>query len=249
MFHVFLLAAELGSARIGGNDLSSGIAGVNGENNRGRERERERERERWGKEWESPVTTNYSVKNLKFPMETGIPTIQWPFFLKFQKKKKERKIVQITANWNKSLIETSNYLYLQLGCGRMKRHIKKPRQQVPSSPPWSESLCKEVGSRVVYVWRQRAGEGSEKWLSGGNFKKQLRLCLSFWLFYKLAFFSRRRSGWLSLEPNGLVWFWRHGNETDCPWSLTEHWEEVYLTRFKLLDKKHGLPPPVCLISP
>ncbi len=29
-FHSFSLAAELGSTRIGGNDLSSGIAGVNG---------------------------------------------------------------------------------------------------------------------------------------------------------------------------------------------------------------------------
>lgn len=28
VFHGFLLAAELGSARIGGNNLSSGIAGV-----------------------------------------------------------------------------------------------------------------------------------------------------------------------------------------------------------------------------
>lgn len=58
--------------------------------------ERERERERGEEKSASPVTTNYSVKNLKFPTETGVPNNSMAFF-KFQKKK-ERKIVQITAN-------------------------------------------------------------------------------------------------------------------------------------------------------
>lgn len=45
VFHgfFFLLAAEFGSTRIRGNYLSSGIAGVNGGNNRERERKREGE--------------------------------------------------------------------------------------------------------------------------------------------------------------------------------------------------------------
>ena len=45
MFHSLLLAAELGSTRIGGNNLSSRTARVNGENDGEREREREREKE------------------------------------------------------------------------------------------------------------------------------------------------------------------------------------------------------------
>lgn len=70
VFHCFVSAAELGSTRIGGNGLSSGIARVNGQDDRERENDEKRE---------SPVFTNYSVKNLKFPTETGVPTIQWPF--------------------------------------------------------------------------------------------------------------------------------------------------------------------------
>ena len=58
MFHGFLLAAELGSTRIGGNDLSSGIAGVNGQNDRERKRERERERNE-----ESPTVSKTSHGN------------------------------------------------------------------------------------------------------------------------------------------------------------------------------------------
>lgn len=63
MFHGFLLAAELGSTRIGGNDLSSGIAGVNGQIDRVREKEVRRERKR-----ESPIITNYCVKSLRWKL-------------------------------------------------------------------------------------------------------------------------------------------------------------------------------------
>lgn len=45
VFHSFSLAVELGSARIRGNDLSSGIAEVNGGNTREKEREREKKME------------------------------------------------------------------------------------------------------------------------------------------------------------------------------------------------------------
>lgn len=45
VFHSFSLAVELGSARIRGNDLSSGIAEVDGGNTRENERQRERKME------------------------------------------------------------------------------------------------------------------------------------------------------------------------------------------------------------
>lgn len=37
----------------------------------------------------------------------------------------------------------------------MKRHIKKPRQRVPSSPPWSERVCARKGGGGLFEFVSR----------------------------------------------------------------------------------------------
>lgn len=75
VFHCFLLAVGFGISRIGGNGLSSGIAGVKGQDDRERKRER----------FCCFVTTNYNVKKKQFSVETAVPRIQWSF--QFQENK------------------------------------------------------------------------------------------------------------------------------------------------------------------
>lgn len=68
--------------------------------NKTTEKERERKRD---EERESPVTTNYNVKNLSFPRKQA--SQQFNGLLNFKTKEKKKRQTEI-----KSLIETSNYL-------------------------------------------------------------------------------------------------------------------------------------------
>lgn len=94
MSHGCALAAGLGSTKIQGNDVSSGIAGINGENTRERERYRYRKRDR-EKERDRKTVLLLLTTLSKTSVSHGNRRANNSMALKVSKQKKEN--VQITT--------------------------------------------------------------------------------------------------------------------------------------------------------
>lgn len=125
-------SAEFGRSRIGGNDLSSQLAGV----------KRQNERE--------SLSLATKINHLWRQKQVS----QWFNWLSVQIWTKQKENVQVTtANWNKlpkKNFWSSLLCLLGLSMRKRKRHVKKPRQRGASSPlrvfiwlksVWNERVC------------------------------------------------------------------------------------------------------------